>query len=220
MATRSSVVEKEKKQLTATTFLKNYPQSKHAEQYATLTAAPSASGSKKNGTLASADFKVVPDPEFIHERGVLAMKPFADSHTGNNITKELNAIAERWNIPQSKIHLLVHDSGANMIKGVLVVEYDSAKCSIHSLSTDDDSSPPSKKRNINEDDRTIEIHDSFWNCFEDIAAGAGNMQNEVMETSAIAHKIDFYLKTVCLDQTADPYKLWSENAKQYPIHSS
>lgn len=61
------------------------------------------------------------------------MKPFVGSHTGDNIAKELNAIAERCNIPQSKIHLLVHDSGANMIKGVQLAEYDSAKCFIHSL---------------------------------------------------------------------------------------
>jgi len=72
-------------------------------------------------------------PEFILEHGILAMKPFAGSHTGTNIAKELNAIAERWNIPQSKIHLLVHDSGANMIKGVRDAEYDSGKCFIHSL---------------------------------------------------------------------------------------
>ncbi|KAF2892353.1 hypothetical protein ILUMI_13819 [Ignelater luminosus] len=86
-------------------------------------------------------------------------------------------------------------------------------CCNKSSSTDDDSSPPSKKRNTNKNDRTIEIHDSFWNCFEKIATGAGNMQNEVMETSAIANEIDFYLKTVCLDRTADPYKWWSANAK-------
>ncbi|XP_023223466.1 zinc finger BED domain-containing protein 4-like [Centruroides sculpturatus] len=72
-------------------------------------------------------------PEFILEHGVLAMKPFSGSHTGTNIAKELNAIAERWNIPHSKIHLLVHDSGANMIKGVRDAEYDSANCFIHSL---------------------------------------------------------------------------------------
>jgi len=72
-------------------------------------------------------------PEFILEHGVLAMKPFAGSHTGTNIAKELNNIAERWNIPQSKIHLLVHNSGANMIKDVRDAEYDSGKCFIHSL---------------------------------------------------------------------------------------
>lgn len=365
-------------------------------------------------------------PEFILEHGVLAMKPFSGSHTGENIGKELNVIAERWDIPQSKIHLLVHDSGANMIKGVRVAEYDSAKCFIHSLQravneslksqsevletvaaarrivthfnhsgvaqqklkairqelnlpdhqlvqdvstrwnstyylmerlleqkravslyttdhdslnnltpsqwelmeqcikllkpfeeitkitssglsciseviphvvtltkylgkeeiavrtpnllsmrsslkaelekrfdfeendkylvatfldprfktsflgivqterakqkillqalkmscgcdepSDDDSSPPTKKRNTNENDITIEIHDTFWNCFEEVATD--NMQTEGTEKSAIANELDNYLKTVRLDRKADPYKWWSANAKQYPI---
>ncbi|CAG5034776.1 unnamed protein product [Parnassius apollo] len=63
----------------------------------------------------------------------LAMKSFPGSHSGINIAKERNAITERWNIPQSKLHLLVHDSGSNMIKGVRDAGYDSGSCFIHSL---------------------------------------------------------------------------------------
>ena len=84
-----------------------------------------------------------------------------------------------------------------------------------SIESDGDSSPLRKKRNTNENDKTIEIHDSFWNCFEEVATD--NMQNdEGVEKSSTAHEIDFYLKTVRLDRTADPYKWWSANAKQYP----
>lgn len=72
-------------------------------------------------------------PEFILEHSVLAMKSFPGSHSGINIAKELNTITERWNFPQSKIHLLVHDSGSNMIKGVRDAGYDSGRCFIHSL---------------------------------------------------------------------------------------
>lgn len=60
------------------------------------------------------------------------MKPFSGSHTGENIANELNIIAARWNIPLNKIHIIVHDSGANMVKRVQVPEYDSARCFIHS----------------------------------------------------------------------------------------
>ena len=73
----------------------------------------------------SSDFKL--------EHGVLAMKPFSGTHTGENIAKELNAVADRWDIEHDKIHLLVHDSGANMVKGVRLAEYDSARCFIHML---------------------------------------------------------------------------------------
>ncbi|XP_065684334.1 zinc finger BED domain-containing protein 4-like [Hydra vulgaris] len=58
-------------------------------------------------------------PDFVLEHTVLTMKPFSGSHTGTNIAKELNTIAERWGISHSKIHFLVHDSGANMIKGII-----------------------------------------------------------------------------------------------------
>lgn len=69
-------------------------------------------------------------PEFTLEHGVLAMKPFVGSHTGESIAKELKAIADLWDIPQRKINLVVHDSGANMVK---VAEFKSARCFIHSL---------------------------------------------------------------------------------------
>lgn len=72
-------------------------------------------------------------PEFQLNHGVLAMKPFSGSHTGENIANELNAIAARWDIEKDKIHLLIHDSGANMVKGARVGEYHSARCFIHSL---------------------------------------------------------------------------------------
>lgn len=71
--------------------------------------------------------------EFKLQHGVLAMKPFSGSHTGENIANELNSIASRWDIEQSKIHVIVHDSGANMVKGVRMAEYNSARCFIHSL---------------------------------------------------------------------------------------
>ncbi|XP_023227568.1 uncharacterized protein LOC111628078 [Centruroides sculpturatus] len=85
-----------------------------------------------------------------------------------------------------------------------------------SPSTDDDSSPLHKKININENDKTIEIHNSFWNCFEE--GTTKNMQNDedVEKKSVIANEIDFYMKTVCLDWTTDLYKWWSANTKQYP----
>ncbi|GBP75483.1 Zinc finger BED domain-containing protein 4 [Eumeta japonica] len=60
-------------------------------------------------------------------------KHTAGSHTGENIAKELNAIAARWDIEKNKIQLRIHDSGVNIVKGARVVEYNFARCSIHSL---------------------------------------------------------------------------------------
>ncbi|GBP92793.1 hypothetical protein EVAR_67505_1 [Eumeta japonica] len=64
------------------------------------------------------------------------MKLFSGTHTGENIAKERNAIANRWDIEHDKIHLLIHDSGANMVKGVRLAEYDSARCFIHTTQKD------------------------------------------------------------------------------------
>lgn len=83
-----------------------------------------------------------------------------------------------------------------------------------------DSSPARKKRNLNENDRTVEveIHDSFWNCFEEVATdNMGNANDEGdAEKNDVANELDFYLKTVRLDRKANPYKWWSANEKQYP----
>ncbi|CAG4953940.1 unnamed protein product [Parnassius apollo] len=46
---------------------------------------------------------------------------------------ELNNVANRWDIEHTKIHLFIHDSGANMVKGVRLAKYDSARCFIHTL---------------------------------------------------------------------------------------
>lgn len=75
-----------------------------------------------------------------------------------------------------------------------------------SSSTDSDYSPPSKKRNINENDATIEIHDSFWSCFEEIAT-TSSMQNEFMERNDIANGMDAYLKTDRLDRKGRPLQV-------------
>ncbi|GBP20533.1 hypothetical protein EVAR_78912_1 [Eumeta japonica] len=70
-----------------------------------------------------------------------------------------------------------------------------------SSSTDDDSSPRRKKRNLNENDKSFEIHDSFWNCFEEVAKD--NMRNsndeENVEKNTVANEMDFYLKSIRLD---------------------
>ncbi|XP_072949711.1 zinc finger BED domain-containing protein 4-like [Epargyreus clarus] len=61
------------------------------------------------------------------------MKPFSGSHTEENIAKDLNIVANRWDIEHTKIHLLIHNSDANMVKGARLAEYDSARCFIHTL---------------------------------------------------------------------------------------
>ncbi|KAK9886011.1 hypothetical protein WA026_014797 [Henosepilachna vigintioctopunctata] len=100
----------------------------------------------------------------------------------------------------------------------ILLEAVKLSCNDESSSTDDDSSPRRKRRNLNENDKSFEIHDSFWNCFEEVAKD--NMRNsndeENVGKNTLANEMDFYLKSNRLDRKADPYKWWSANEKQYP----
>lgn len=75
-----------------------------------------------------------------------------------------------------------------------------------SSSTGDHSSPLRKEINVNENDKIIEIHASFWNCFKEVATVNVQKDEDVEQKSAIANKIDCYMKTVRLKRTAYSYK--------------
>ncbi|KAF2882687.1 hypothetical protein ILUMI_23489 [Ignelater luminosus] len=309
-------------------------------------------------------------PKFKLEHGVLAMKPFSGSHTGENIAKELNIVANRWDIEHNKIHVLIHDSGANMVKGVRLAEYNSARCFIHMLqraineslkvqaevttmigtgrrlvthfnhsglaqekllrihkelnlpehqlvqdistrwnstfymierlleqkwaislyvadhdtlinltaqqwslmeqcinllkpfeeitkitssglfcvseviphvaalnkyldkdeteqrtpdlshmrASSSSSSTPAKKSRGEETESAVsrKAHDTFWDCFDEVANENNTSQVQREERNAIACELDFYLKSVRIDRNHDPYSWWAANAKQYP----
>ena len=71
--------------------------------------------------------------EFKLNHAVLNMKHFSGSHTGQNITSALLEISSMWDITRPKIHAVVHDNGANMVKGVRETGYGSIPCFIHTL---------------------------------------------------------------------------------------
>ena len=50
------------------------------------------------------------------ERWLLCVKPIPVQHTGENVSQQLDLMLEEWNIPKDKIHLIMRDQGANMIK--------------------------------------------------------------------------------------------------------
>lgn len=58
----------------------------------------------------------------------------------------------------------------------------SAEYSAAEYSAKYDSFPRRKKRNLNENDKTFEIHDSFWNCFEEVAKDNMRNSNRQMRT--------------------------------------
>ncbi|CAH1109489.1 unnamed protein product [Psylliodes chrysocephalus] len=62
---------------------------------------------------------------------------------------------------------------------------------------------------------TCESHDTFWNCFDEVA-NKNNIQCRDQEKNPIANEIDYYLKTVRIDRSRDPYTWRSVNSKHYP----
>ncbi|GBP24908.1 Zinc finger BED domain-containing protein 4 [Eumeta japonica] len=64
---------------------------------------------------------------------VLNMAHFPESHTSENIKIELLQCVTKWNISVTKIQAIVHDNGANMVKGVKETLFPSERCFIHTL---------------------------------------------------------------------------------------
>lgn len=64
---------------------------------------------------------------------VLNCEHFSDSHTGINISEKFEYMLNSWNISKSKIHIVIRDGGANMVKGCNELETESLSCFIHSL---------------------------------------------------------------------------------------
>ncbi|KAK9703794.1 hypothetical protein QE152_g29130 [Popillia japonica] len=64
---------------------------------------------------------------------VLNMAHFPESHTSENIKRELLQCVTKWDIPITKIQAIVHDNGANMVKGVKETLLPSERCFIHTL---------------------------------------------------------------------------------------
>ena len=62
---------------------------------------------------------------------MLYAQPFTERHTGVNITETIDTMIEEYNIPDHKVHCIVHDSTSNMVKGIEDCKFDSLACFTH-----------------------------------------------------------------------------------------
>ncbi|KAF2885999.1 hypothetical protein ILUMI_20173 [Ignelater luminosus] len=85
-------------------------------------------------------------------------------------------------------------------------------------SSSSSSSTPAKKSRGEETESAVsrKAHDTFWDCFDEVANENNTSQVQREERNAIACELDFYLKSVRIDRNRDPYSWWEANAKQYP----
>ena len=71
------------------------------------------------------------DENFKQSQIVLRVKPFPGSHTANNICNVVQEVIDDFKIPHYKVHMIVHDNAANMIKGISDTGYNSLSCFLH-----------------------------------------------------------------------------------------
>ncbi len=64
---------------------------------------------------------------------ILGVTPFEVSHTASNISECLQNNMKKYQIPDSKIHVIVRDNAANMTAGVTQAGYQSLGCFMHTL---------------------------------------------------------------------------------------
>ena len=71
--------------------------------------------------------------DFQRKQAILAASPLEESHTGDYLGGMLIQILGEYNIEKSAVHVLLRDSGANMIKAARVADIDSIGCFAHTL---------------------------------------------------------------------------------------
>lgn len=67
---------------------------------------------------------------------VLNVKSLSQSHTGQYIGETFLSMLEEWEINVERVMLVLRDSGANMVKGMRLVEMPDLSCSAHILHLD------------------------------------------------------------------------------------
>lgn len=73
------------------------------------------------------------DSDFQQNHVVLNCKQFPGNHTGESIKNMFFEMLHMWDINISQIHLMVRDSGANIVKGCNDAGIPSVSCFIHTL---------------------------------------------------------------------------------------
>ena len=64
---------------------------------------------------------------------VLNVKPMHGSHTGQYIASTFLNLLQEWKIENGRVFLVLRDSGANVIKGMALVEVQTLSCFAHTV---------------------------------------------------------------------------------------
>ncbi|XP_060796685.1 zinc finger BED domain-containing protein 4-like [Neoarius graeffei] len=73
------------------------------------------------------------DKEWKRQQIVLNVKAMHGSHTGQYICDVFLGLLKHWDIDPERVVLVLHDSGANLVKGMRLTELPDLSCSAHTL---------------------------------------------------------------------------------------
>ncbi|KAI4454126.1 ribonuclease h-like superfamily [Holotrichia oblita] len=94
--------------------------------------------------------------------------------------------------------------------GYIKNSYDESSSDSNRLSA---SSTPAKR--VKEEETgsnfTREVHDTIWDCFNEVAKDNSSECRDQVKQNPIANEIDFFLKTPRINRNYDPYISWLSN---------
>lgn len=56
-----------------------------------------------------------------------------DRHTGDIISEKFKIILAEWGISSQKVHCMIRDRGSNMIRAMLLANFENVDCTVHQL---------------------------------------------------------------------------------------
>src|SRR6218665_2213873 len=71
--------------------------------------------------------------DFIRQQTVLFATPLEESHTGEYLSVKFTEMLDSFSIEKARVHLVLRDSGANMVKALRLAEVDDLPCFAHQL---------------------------------------------------------------------------------------
>ncbi|XP_060786487.1 zinc finger BED domain-containing protein 4-like [Neoarius graeffei] len=73
------------------------------------------------------------DKDWVRKQVLLNTTVMEGSHTGDYIKEKFLGMLEQWNIARDRVGLVLHDNGANMVKGMRLAEVPDLSCTAHQL---------------------------------------------------------------------------------------
>lgn len=70
--------------------------------------------------------------DFVYHHAALEVKHFPGSHTGEAIRDMYKLVMNEWNL-NDKMHIVLRDGGANIVKGLRIANLETESCFLHSL---------------------------------------------------------------------------------------